>query len=319
MTAFVAVATTGFLFAWGYAEVIAADRMQPRNEVIRNYGLLIAASWAAVLAVWRSQTAGHQAESASRQAETGIRQAEIASKQAETSERGLRNERYQRGAEMLGSEVISTRLGGLYALKHLALDHPEDYLDQIIKLIATFVRHPSQGEKEMAARPQTDASRKLKFRRDVLEAIRVIAELNESNVAHDAPNLTLADLRHIRFISGSSSPNYSGFDFTGAQLGHAEFPGANLTGTNFQEAHLTSAKLVCANFTDADLTFAELDGADLTGAELAQAIGLQQAQLDTACFHPDANPPRLPPGYLTWDEDAAIERWHKHHGNSAQE
>ena len=312
MTAFAAVAATGFLFDLAYSEIIAEKRTQPKNEIIRNLGLLIAASLAAFLAVWRSQIAGHQAESASRQAETGIRQ-------AETSERGLRNERYQRGAEMLGSEVISTRLGGLYALKHLALDHPEDYLDQIIKLIATFVRHPSQGEKEMAARPQTDASRKLKFRRDVWEAIVVIAELNESDVAHDAPNLTLADLRHMRLISGTSKPNYSGFDFTGAQLDHANFVGANLTDANFMDAHLTNAKLVCANFTGANLAFAKIDGADLTGAALVQVIGLQQAQLDTACFGRGANPPRLPPGCLTWDEDAAIERWHKHHGNSAQE
>ena len=34
-------------------------------------------------------------------------------------------ERYERGAEMLGSRVLSVRLGGIYALEHLAAEHPQ--------------------------------------------------------------------------------------------------------------------------------------------------------------------------------------------------
>jgi len=265
----------------------------PKSEIIRNYGLLIVAFWGAFLAVWRGQ---------------------IADRQVKISERGLRNERYQRGAEMLGSEVISTRLGGLYALKRLALDHPEDYLDQIIKLIATFVRHPSQGEKEMAERPQTDASRKLKFRRDVLEAIWVISRLNKSNVAHDKPDLSLANLNHARFTSASPTPkNFINFDFTGAQLEYAEFTGANLAGAIFLEANLTNAKLAGENFTDADLTFAVLDNAMLIGAK-----ELTQAQLNMACQRVRGSPPKLPEN-LTWDENIAIDLWREYHGDSAQD
>jgi len=299
VTFVIAIVATCVFIIWGHDEVLTGDGTQPINEIVRNYGLLIIAFWGAVLAVWRSQIAGEQADSASRQ--------------AETSERGFRNERYQKGADMLGSETLTTRMGGLYALELLARDHPEDYLDQIIKIIATFVRHPSQGE-ETHAPEQSGAGNPLPYRRDVLEAVWVISRLNEINVQHDKPNLSLADLSYMRFTSGSPTPkNFTNFDFTGAKLNHAEFPGANLTGANFLEANLTNARLVCANFTGADITFADIASANLMGAK-----GLTQAQINITCQNPDGASPILPNNF-TWDKGNAIELWHHYRGDPNQD
>ena len=45
---------------------------------------------------------------------------------------------------MLGSGVLSVRLGGIYALERLAKEHPEEYHIQIMELLCSFVRHPTR-------------------------------------------------------------------------------------------------------------------------------------------------------------------------------
>ena len=77
----------------------------------------------------------------------------VADRQADTAQRGLLNERYQKGAEMLGSKVLAVRLGGIYALARLARDdHSGDYHTQVMSLLCAFVRNPT-GEPVEASLP----------------------------------------------------------------------------------------------------------------------------------------------------------------------
>ena len=92
------------------------------SSTIRNVGLLIGAAIAMVLAVWRSRVAGRQAA---------------------TAERGLLNDRFQKGAEMLGSDVLAVRIGGIYGLTHLAREHPQQYHVQVMRLFCSFARDTS--------------------------------------------------------------------------------------------------------------------------------------------------------------------------------
>ena len=91
------------------------------STTIRNVGLVIAAG----IALWFAK-----------------RRITVADRQAETAQRGLLNERYQKGAEMLGSGVSAVRLGGIYALARLAREHPGGYRMQIMNLLCAFVRNP---------------------------------------------------------------------------------------------------------------------------------------------------------------------------------
>ena len=95
------------------------------SETIRNIGLVAAGLIALPLAIWRAIVAGRQAN---------------------TAQQGLLNERYQKGAAMLGNEVLSVRLGGIYALQRLAEDHPEQYHIQIMRLFCAFVRLPTRDQ-----------------------------------------------------------------------------------------------------------------------------------------------------------------------------
>ena len=94
------------------------------SSTIRNIGLTSAAAIALPLAFWRSTTADSQSDTALKQsatalslADAALRQADAALRQADTTSQGLLNERYQKGAEMLGSSVLPVRLGGIYALR----------------------------------------------------------------------------------------------------------------------------------------------------------------------------------------------------------
>ena len=54
---------------------------------------------------------------------------------------------------MLGNDVLSVRLGGIYALLRLAEDNPEQYHVQIMDLLCGSVRHPKvDGELDKQAR-----------------------------------------------------------------------------------------------------------------------------------------------------------------------
>lgn len=89
---------------------------------------------------------------------TATRQAETALDQLKTSERGERNGRYQKGAEMLGSEQMAIRLAGIYSLKNVALEDPENYLEQITELLSAYVRHPTEVKGEKSAPEGEDSS-----------------------------------------------------------------------------------------------------------------------------------------------------------------
>ena len=49
---------------------------------------------------------------------------------------------------MLGSAVLSVRLGGIYGLARLAEDHPDQYHVPIFQLLCSFVRRPPEEDKK---------------------------------------------------------------------------------------------------------------------------------------------------------------------------
>ena len=74
-----------------------------------------------------------------------------------------------------------------------------------------------------------------------------------------------------------------GARFRGANLSLANLFGVRATRADFTDANLHGATLVGGHFGGARFDGAVLTGANLSGAELADATGLTQAQLNTAC------------------------------------
>ena len=239
------------------------------STTIRNIGLLIGAIIAMVLAVWRSRVAGRQAA---------------------TAERGLLNDRFQKGAEMLGSDVLAVRIGGIYGLRHLAREHPQQYHVQVMRLFCSFVRNPSSfvnlREDGRAAMDAIGARRErhLRLERDAEYWLNLSgANLQYANL--QGANLSSSDLPAVQ-DDGWQSRTFT--DLSRAQLFDANLESANLKKADLSGAYLLGTKLSGVDF----------DGTNLSGARLSSdndekpATGLNQSQLDLARADP-GNPPYL--------------------------
>ena len=127
-----AVLVIGVFLSWRFWEELG-DEEESLSTTVRNVGLVIGGVVAILVAIWRSRVAERQAGAAQRQ--------------ANTTQQNLLDERYQRGAEMLGSDLLAARLGGICGLQRLAEEHPGQYHIQIMELLCAFVRYPTGGER----------------------------------------------------------------------------------------------------------------------------------------------------------------------------
>ena len=230
----------------------AGDSVESGSTTIRNLGLVIAGLIALPLAIWRSV---------------------VAHKEANVAQQGLWNERYQKGAEMLGSAVLSVRLGGIYALRKLAEEHPEQYHIQIMELFCAFVRNPT-NDNDIEFHPERDERRSklgLELRMDVQEVMKAIG--SRSSAGHSIE-------RSHQYRLYLHDADISRSQLLSANLSDAWLSGANLSGAMLHNADLSGAML-----RDTDLSGARLDG-------VFHVQGLTQAQLDEARADPNY-PPRL--------------------------
>ena len=225
---------------------------------------MLAGAIAFAFAYWRAKVADRQATAAQHQAETARLQTEI-------SQRAWLDDRYERSANLLGSDALSLRLGGIYALQRLAEEHPDQCHVQIMRLFCAFARHPTavarngSGVIDYETGGALDANESVarlpRLRPDVQAVIEAIATLNEARIllereAEYVPNLSDADLRNLRL----DAQNLSRVELVGADLS-----GARLYRTNFSHAKLYDAILSCARLNGADFSNAKVDDANLSG------------------------------------------------------
>lgn len=249
--------------------VTVPDCRESGSTTLRNLGFVVGGLLAIGFGIWRGVVA--------------YRQAKASQDQAKTSRRGLLNERYQKGAEMLGSKVLSVRLGGIYALQRLAEDEPEQYHLQITHLFCTFVSHPTENEDYMAVSRSTE-QKPHRLREDVEAAISAIGTRSEQDIELEKKgNFSLilegaylvgAYLRGANLTGVSlSKANLAGaylfkVNLTGTHLNRTDLTGAYVGGANLTRAYLIKANLTKADLTDAILTNINLSGAGLTSADL---------------------------------------------------
>ena len=227
---------------------------------------------------------------------------------------------------MLGSEVPSVRLGGIYALQRLTKEHQDEYHLQIMRLLCAFIRNPTkggEGMKEVGVRREGPH-----LREDLGAVMKVIGERSESGLLLEKRDAFALDLSRADLKGGELVRiNLAGAFLRNTDLSDAVLVEANLCKTqllranlenswlvkaNLQSAHLTNTKLHSANLTQADLSGAYLFGSKLiganlsdanftlanlrcayfTGANLSHAHGITQAELDQAHADPN-NPPNL--------------------------
>lgn len=268
------------------------------STTARNLGLLVGGLIAIWVAIWRGVVAD--------------RQARASQDQAKTSQRGLLNERYQNGAEMLGSPVLSVRLGGIHALDHVASEHPDIFHLQVMEIFAAFVVDRTSGASE-SEEPRKPASTSVRegsddtgkstwidiesapaeffgphfaadrevgpipeLDRDVKEVMRLISGRDKKRIAvesQEAFRMNLADASLPGVIFHEA--DFSNFDFTKTDLRRVRGWRSRFIKAVLPGADLSAASLHGADFRNADMRRVNLSAAELVGADLRKAqLGL---------------------------------------------
>ena len=270
----------------GYKNGQPPTNLESPNTTIRNIALGWVAFIALVIAIWRGY---------------------VANRQAAIGEQQLLNERFQRSTEMLGSQVMAVRLGGVYQLQQLAREKPRQYHVPVMQTLCGFVREPPDQSMPLQ---ETDRDPP-RLRQDVQAAVDAIQDrvtqnrLDIEKSAQYTPDLRNASLRGASLHSAQLQGillNYS--DLSSSMLMSASLNGCLLVGAKLCGANLTAADLRHSWLNEADFSGADLLGTRLYGAFLMitrfstddgdqPAIGLTQSQLDSAVGHTGAAAPRL--------------------------
>ncbi len=232
------VAVIGFCLAFALGDWLSDD--ESASATIRNVGLVIAGLVAVPLAIWRALVADRQASAAQRQ--------------AAAARRSMLNERYQKGAEMLGSEVLSVRTGGICTLQRLSEKYPRSYHVQVMRLFCAFVRHPTK-DTGIEFHPESDEEQddlKWTLRADVQDVMQAIGSRSLASIS----------LEHCEDFK---------LYLRGADMSHLQVRAARLSGAWLTKANLSGAVLPYAGLSSARLRQANLSGVQLRHAALSSA------------------------------------------------
>lgn len=312
---------------WDWLQSAGSDIEESNSTTFRNVGLLIGAILAGILAIWRSSVAEGQAKATHHQAA-------VAQAQANTAQESLRHDRYQRGAEMLGSELLPVRLAGISALKRLAAYYPEEYHIQVMELFCGFARNPTGKQESPDGQPvdleklRSDLSR---YREDVEAVVKAIGQRGKEGRKLEADagftvDLHGADLTHVTLkeadLTGANLTRaklpmvYAGHvDLSGASLIAADLSGMSghhleLSGADLARADLTSMEAPFTTFCNATLYGAELCGANLRGSNFRGAtfgrnnlttVRLEESDFSGALLPGDVAIAQFQLDSITWD------------------
>ena len=284
MLSAIVVSVVGFILLYVGWEWLRSESQESRGTKIRNAFLIIGGLVAVLLAIWRSRVSERQTQVSNEQTKAALKQAGI-------SHQSLLSERFQKGAEMLGSNTISVRLGGIYALKRIARDDPDIYHVQVMELFCAFVLNPTKSE-AVGDQPRAEEGH-LQLTSEVQAVMTGIGNRTEEGLALEQSarlrmELPGASLRGV----GLFGANLSYVWFQNADLSYAYLCVANRSFANFLGANLEYANLVGANLSHANLIGANLSGAKFIDQGRRPVKGLTQAQLDMAYADP-ANPSKL--------------------------
>lgn len=206
------------------------------------------------------------------------RNLEVAEKNLKITEEKQVTERFSKAIELLGSDQLSVRLGGIYALERIAKDSPKDVWT-IMEVLTSFVQEKSplpsaettQGEEASLVEPKPGEQSSSSYQKQELQKITTEVQAAITVIGRRYSNKHIAGQR----IS------LTNINLTEANLNIASLSRANFRRTNLSRADLSLAYLVRANLIEANLHEANLSGADLSFAEFMRA-DLSGASLSAA-------------------------------------
>ena len=219
------------------------------------------------LLLWQVQTSSQRAKAAE---ET----AKAMQKTANSTEKGSIAERFKNAIEHLGNESASVRLGGIYALHHIAQD-VEEYRKRVFEILCAHIRETTtQDGYEPLKRPYLIEEYKL-------GGLIPLDGGKWLTIDKVVPTMEIQSILKLLFVEHVESEIYNQFtvDLAGANLQGAtliEIKQGETVGVKWKNADLTYT-----NLKDAVLDYADLESAWIASANL-QKTSLQGANLKNA-------------------------------------
>lgn len=207
------------------------------------------------------------------------------------TEEGKLTERFSKAVEMLGSDKLDVKLGGIYALERIARDSLKDHWT-VMEVLTAFIREQSRKEykgyipRHNEGLPAINIIEEdMKLREDIQVTLTVIGR----RTWFDQEDL-LQELNLMHTFLGRAA-------LFGANLRNANLFKTNLTESILISVDLSKAVLASAILVGADLSYSILSGtnlhlAKLQGADLRTSIGLTWEQISEAVINEST---KLPP------------------------
>jgi len=215
------------------------DASSHNLEIIYKLSLIIGGITAFVLATWRGWC--HD-------------------RQTRTTMQGHITDRFIKASELLGSEQMASRLGGIFMLWRTGKDSPNlDDKRAVLDMLCAFIREPTP-----------DSS---------CDCFKADGGTEANTAINGEPCNMRADVRSAITLFSKNSldafhvPAYYPFDLSGATLPNSRFYKSNLSWASFNNADLRWAffyeSVVCDSmFYDANLSHAFMQGAKMERAKL---------------------------------------------------
>jgi Pentapeptide repeats (8 copies) len=228
------------------------------------------------------------------------RQLRVSQGQLQVSEDQQIAERFTRAIDQLGkNDSIDVRLGGVFALEHIAHASPA-YGEAIGEVLAAYVREHSPW-------PRPPEATVTKVEPDVQAALTVLGRTAETRSEERPINLCSVDLREANLRDAMlrgvllNDSNLAKAHLEGADLVGAKLVNANLRGACLEDTDLQRAKLIDAELQGAKLVSTDLGGANLTGAFVDKGSRLIKTKLEGAILRNVALE-KAPHGDLSYDD-----------------
>lgn len=243
-----------------------------KAEVIRNLGLLLAATVGLPFLVWRSFVAQKQVNVAEQghitdrinEAVNGLGAEKVVKKLKRTPRYRKDGDNWLRdgdgnplpalrpdGEHIVDVESheesipnLEVRIGSIYALERIALDSARDHI-QIMEIFCAYIRENAPMNSLGVSEP--DIVERPKLRIDIQAVISVIGRRNKRQIELEWANKYRLDLRYTNLSGGDfRHGNFSGALFHLSRLEAASFDHAILIGTQFNSCLLNHSKFLRA-------------------------------------------------------------------------
>jgi hypothetical protein len=184
-------------------------------------------------------------------------------------------DRYAKAIELLGSDKLEVRLGGVYALERLAKDSRERDSSTILEVLCAYVReHAPLPPRDQPGKASCDDAGETKAHPDTDVQAALTALGRRQRMDGEPPlDLRYTDLRGADLVGADLrgallffAHLQGAYLWGGAHLEGAHMEGACLDGARLMDVYLRGADLRGVSLREADLRSAHLDGTDLSAA-----------------------------------------------------